>query len=437
MSDHSRSIVPIQTWCYNSPEISYEGYPIDVGLLAEALIYYDSVLVSVDNPLQFATLIEWFVKQKRYDDLLALVSDGTLQFYDYSFITSTVDNGKTLSIWNIQDQVQEKPNSFEQRYLYNPSVLSVLPDGRKPKQFYSAFRGKVIEAKASEFSTAIENARNDLNTPRRNALIVQAYVDELYRFKKLGHPPQIEAVVKLSESGSERKITWNISFDEISRLSGSNLNFHHGTPLTAGAVSNRFLWSAANLNCDLYLSKPMSVVVGDKLYESGFRALKTNSIIETLQKAVEFPSVRNLVNEAKLNLDDILLIRSKAIKFRAWLQTEGERDRDALIAYHNEVAKDSGFTRASRTMLNIFGILGGAAIGGIIENRIPGLPGTIIGATAVAGTEYLFDIARRIDQDWKPIVFGDWMKKRIEFLLDDLKDQEKFQQNNDSSHSAE
>ena len=117
MSDHSRSIVPIQAWCYSSPEMSYKGYSVDIGLLAEALIYYDTILVNVDNPPQFASLIEWFVKQGKYDDLLALVSDGTLQFYDYSFLTSAIDDGKTLSLWNIQDQVQEKPNTFEQRYL--------------------------------------------------------------------------------------------------------------------------------------------------------------------------------------------------------------------------------------------------------------------------------------------------------------------------------
>jgi hypothetical protein len=151
----------------------------------------------------------------------------------------------------------------------------------------------------------------------------------------------------------------------------------------------------------------MSVIVGDKLYESSFRALATNKIVDSLQRAVEFPDVRNLVNEAKINLDDILLIRSKAGKFRKWLQSEGERDRDALIAYHNEVAKESGFTKVSRTTLNLFGILGGATIGGIVENKVPGVPGVAIGALAVAGTEYLFDIAKRINQDWKPIVFGD------------------------------
>ena len=430
MSDHSQSIVPIETWSYSSPELRYQGYTVDIGLLAEALIYYDKVLVNVANPQQFALLIEWFVKQQKYDELLALVSDGILQFYDYSFITAAVDDGKALGLWNVEDLIQQKPNSFEQRYLYNDSVLSVLPHGRKPKHFYSVFRGKVIEAKASEFKVAIENARNDLANPHRNALLVQTYVDELYRFKKLGRPPRIEAIVKRSEDGLKNKITWNINFDELSKLSGTNLNFYNGTPITAEGISNRLLWSAANLNCDLYLGKPMSIVVGDKLYESGVRVLKTESVIEALQGAVEFPNVRELTNQAKLSLDDILRIRSKAGKFRKWLQSEGDRDRDALIAYHTEVAKASGFTKTVPKMLHLFGILGGAAIGYVVKNEVPGIPpgipGVVAGTATSVGTKYLFDLAKKINQDWKPIVFGDWMKDRIKLLLDDLEDKEGF-----------
>jgi hypothetical protein len=424
MSNHKQTLVPISTWCYSSPELGYKGYTIDIGLMAEALIYYENVFINITNQPQFAAFVEWFIKQGKYDKFLSLVSDGTIQFYDYSFHTAAVTKDGVMSIWNIVDSIEEKPNTFNQRFLYHKSVQAILPTGRKRKLFYAALRDRVIEVKASEFDISIENARRDAREPRRNALILQSFVDELYRFRGLGHPPQID--VKVVPSVNERiDVTWNINFDELTKLAGKELGFHAQTPLNANAISNRFIWSAASLNCDLYLPKPMSIVVGDKLYETGFRVLKNNSIIDTLQTSVEFPNVRNLVNEAKLELDDVLMIRKKARKFRRWLQTEGERDRDALIAYHNEVAKDSGFTKVSRAALNIFGIMGGAAIGSIIESQLPGLPGAAIGATAVAGTEYLFDVARKINQDWKPVVFGEWMKQRIEHLLGDLKDDSK------------
>jgi hypothetical protein len=422
MSNHQQTLVPISTWCYSSPELGYKGYTIDIGLMAEALIYYEKIFINITNQPQFATFIEWFIQQGKYNTFLSLVSDGTIQFYDYSFHTAAVTKDGVMSLWNIVDSIEEKPNTFNQRFLYHKSVQAVLP--KKRKQFYAALRDRVIEVKAPEFETSIENARKDARDPRRNALILQSFVDELYRFRSLGHPPQIDVMV-VPTINERIDVTWNVSFAELTKLAGEELRFHEQTPLNANAISNRLIWSAASLNCDLFLPKPMSIVVGDKLYETGLRILKNNSIIDTLQKSVEFPNVRNLVNESKLGLDDVLGIRKKAGKFRKWLQTEGDRDRDALIAYHNEVAKDSGYTKVGRAALNIFGIMGGALIGSFAETQFPGLPGAAIGATAAAGTEYLFDVARKFNQDWKPVVFGEWMKQRIEKLLDDSKDDSK------------
>jgi hypothetical protein len=34
------------------------------------------------------------------------------------------------------------------------------------------------------------------------------------------------------------------------------------------------------------------------------------------------------------------------------------------------------------------------------------------------GIQYVLDIGSRIGANWKPVVFGDWYKKRITELLD-------------------
>src|SRR5690606_25376929 len=122
------------------------------------------------------------------------------------------------------------------------------------------------------------------------------------------------------------------------QLLGPRLGFHLGMPLTALAICNRLIWSAAQLNLDLYLGSPMATLVGDKLYESQVKALKTENLIHQLNTEVEFPDIRRLVNQRKIGLDSILEIRKKSRKFREWLQQENDRDRNAIIAYHNEVA---------------------------------------------------------------------------------------------------
>jgi hypothetical protein len=390
------------------------GRAIDVGLFAESLIYYDCILVNPTNQPQFASLIEWLQKEDAFEDFIAMVGDGTIKIYDYAFATSAIEKDGVYSIWNLQDPIQARTDTFEQRFLYHTSVESVLPaKSRHRRKIYEAFRGNVIEAHAEDFSSPVENARSDYKDSRRNSLILQAFVDELYRLKRLGHPPEVQVRVTPEETGDRHSIAWGIDFSELRRISGIELNFNAGTPLTASAHSNRLLWSAAQQNCDLYLPRPMSALVGDKLYESVEEVAKAGRIVEELKDKVEFPDVRNLVNSGELSFADVMAIRGNAQKFRSWLQTESERDRDAIIAYHHEVAKESGYTRGGRMALNLFGILGGGASGAYLGTVLGGPVGGAVGGVAGSAVAYLAELTAKIGADWKPVVFGDWMRDRI------------------------
>jgi hypothetical protein len=419
MTDHSSAIVPIESWCYCSPEVKACGKSIDIGLFAEALIYYDRVLVNIGNQPQLAEFIRWFISQNRFEDFLSLVMDGTVTIYEYSFMTTAIHDKRTgnYSIWNIQDPVQKEPNTFEKRFLYHKTIEELLPKARHRKRLYDTLRGNVIEVKADEIGNTIENARKDYQNSGRNTLILQAFVDELYKFRKLGHPPDIIAQVTNDPEGSKHRITWNIDFSKISELAGKELNFHLGTPLTAGALSNRLLWSSAQVGCDLFLPQPMSVLVGDKLYESTERIAKAGTVIEELKAKVEFPNVRVLVNDEKLNLKEILKIRAKARKFRDWLQSESERDRDAIIAYHNETARELGLITAGRKALSIFGVIGSGAAGSLIGTAMAGPIGAAIGGAAGSATGYLADIVSKIGANWRPVIFGNWFRTRIEKFI--------------------
>ena len=173
------------------------------------------------------------------------------------------------------------------------------------------------------------------------------------------------------------------------------------------------------MGSDLYLPRPMSVLVGDKLYESTEKVSKSGDIIEELKEKVEFPDIRQLVNSGQLSLNDIIKIRKKSKKFRLWLQQENDRDRDAIIAYHNEVAHESGIIKAGRKALSIFGVIGGGATGSAIGATVAGPIGGTIGAAAGSSVGYLADVTSKIGADWKPIVFGDWLGDRIKKVVRD------------------
>ena len=97
---------------------------------------------------------------------------------------------------------------------------------------------------------------------------------------------------------------------------------------------------------------------------------------------------------------------------------ESGRDRDALIAYHHEVANEAGYTQLARKALKIFGVLGGAATGSVAGMAVAGPVGAPLGAVVGSGVSYLLDLAAKREAGWKPVVFGNWYKARIHRVLD-------------------
>jgi hypothetical protein len=414
MSDHSKVLVPLESWCYNSPEIRYSGKSIDIGLMAEALIYYDQILLNITNQPQLAEFINWFVAQKKYGDLISLFQDETIKLYDYSFATAAFLDAASNSytIMNIQATIQEQPNTFEQRFLYHQSLNGCFKNSTERKKLYKALRGKVIEIKANDFGASIENARQDYLDPRRNALLSQAVIDEMYPSLGLGTPPTI--IVNIETLPGANRTTYNIDFEYLKQMLGPNLNFHAGTPLTGIAHCNRLIWSAAQEKCDLYLGNPMGGLVGDKLFESHLKNTKVKETISELNEEVEFPNIRKLVNDGKIGLKEILEIRKKAKNFRVWLQAESDRDRNAIIAYHNETAKQLGISTLGRKSLRMFGILGLTLAETYLTYTYTDLPTALV--TGAAST-FLIDVASKMSEDWKPVVFGNWVRDRIEKVL--------------------
>lgn len=383
--------------------------------MAEALIYYDQVLINVATPPQLAEFISWFVLQNKYSDLLSLLSDETIKLYDYGFRTAAFldASNNTYIIMNEQDPLSATPGTFEQRFLYHPSLNSCFRNSREKIKLYKALRGKVIEAKANDFGPSIDNARADYLDLRRSTLLIQAFIDEIYPSLGLDAPPEIAAKLESLENG--HRTVYNINFEKISQMLGQNLNFHLGTPLTGIAHCNRLIWSAAQEKCDLYLGSPMANLVGDKLYESHLRHARLKENIGQLNQEVEFPSIRKLVNDGKLDLSEVLRIRKKAKKFRDWLQTESDRDRNAIIAYHNEVAKEAGIISMGRKTLRIFGTLCIPVATAIAAKTYP--EAALIVGSAGAGIKYLIDVASKIGENWKPVVFGNWVRNRIEKVM--------------------
>jgi hypothetical protein len=151
----------------------------------------------------------------------------------------------------------EKPNSFAERFLNFEGLRKCFSDSRQMNEFCKALDGRVIEVKAHEFGRAgIDNAWRDFLDPRRSALIVQEFVDELYRLKSLGHPPVVRAAINLSVDRKQmHHVTWNVDFIELAKMVGPKQEIGPTLPLSMAVVGNKHIWSASSQGCDLYLPR--------------------------------------------------------------------------------------------------------------------------------------------------------------------------------------
>jgi hypothetical protein len=423
MSDHTKAIVPIETWWYSSPELHERDVKVDMGLFAEALVYYDQLYVKIGNAQQLASFIEWFIKRGQHKILFSLINEDVIHFYHYAFLVIPFLYPGGLTLYHIDDPSMKEPNSFQRRILDSPEVVTAFSNLKLHAEFCKAMEGKIIEEKVEDFENTIHNANADYTNQPRNRLLLQSFLDEMYLIKGLGEAPSVQSKV-INTTDGRAIINWGLDMDGIAMQLGirgvegrtAAGQVLASVPLTCAGMSNDLLLSAMHHDVDLYLPSPLSIITGDKLYESSLEPMaKTQVVINELQNEVEFPDLRWEVNENNVDIETVIRIRKKAERFRKWLQGEAEKDRNAIIAYHNEAAKDLGFTRSTRKILRMFGVFGGPAGGAAAGALLTPDPvyGAVAGTLIGEGVKYLFEVGAKIGISWTPIVFGKWYKERI------------------------
>lgn len=467
MSNHKIALVPLATSQQQTPELFYKGTKADTGLFAESLIYYDTVYAHFDNGEQFASFISLLIQQGlTYQQLIELVEDETLKFFKTVSVHPYMGTGRSdiiTSFYAMEEDAIKLPDYFEKRFLdtdflrdsfsnlsyFNQSDFDKFCQVAKVNSL--TFDNQVIS------SGLVDNAYEDFLNVDRYKQIVNSILDKIYSINGLGKVPDFEVKIREMNPQNMNEISKNLNSTVVGRNledgeyriyevdckipvkglkdADTFINMFRTLPLSIAGVANLYVRSAGKLKCDLFLPNPISQIIGNKLYEISDleiskRDIKTQNVIEDLKIEVEFPNLHSLVNKGEIDFAKVLEIRKKGKRFREWLQSEAERDRNAFWAYHNEVARETGLTKNVRRTLNLFGFVTSSTLGGVVGHSLSNNPlGTTLGVTAgiVANevikqtarkvSEKLFDYGANIGKDWKPVCFGNWYNEEITRLL--------------------
>ncbi len=410
----SSVLVPLEAWAYSSPFVRRSGFHVDLGLLADALIYYDHVYIVFSTPEQLAEVLRWFQDSSVLDTFLGMLADDVVTVYRYDFFTGATWANDSWSIWNLQGPRDLDPiDELDRLVLERPQVRNALGSKARIRSFRRAVHDHAVIVESDRFGSAIEESRKDMLDTEPVARAVQALYDEVYRHLRVGEPPEVHVTAVKNGNG---KVMLNLGVDltKLANMLGPRVDLRDSSMIAGFGQVNHLLLSASDLRADLMLPNPLATMASAKLNQGFEHADKLRRIVSELVLRVDFPDVRNLVRSGRLDARTVLKLRSKAGRFRAWLQDEASMDADAVLAYHGEMARESRVSGGTR-LLHLFGTIGGSVLAGTIGAAVGSGPvGGAAGGLAGGATQYLVEILQGLNREWRPAVFGDWARAFIQ-----------------------
>jgi hypothetical protein len=373
------------------------GAPIDLGALAECLVFYAKVRIIVD-PESFKYLLRCCGPE----ELLELFQMGTLEieFYENQTAVATLQTShgplhefKTFTSPEIRyERVARK---FFDEWAG--------PSGRGANRLFNRFH-RLVER--SSFSLEIlGQAQSDIldanYVPRavRGVLSVLApeySVPDDFRF-------EIQPVLK----GGSYLIRTNLDFAAVNRVFATHTNPNTATISEAYLLvhllnSRRDLTVGSKMQSDFSLAPEMAAAVTSKLASIVAAANNGIEVAGLFQDEItdNVPRIRDIVNSGNRNFTEVVRLVERASKFKEWLKKQGPSDDIELRrAYIRDVSHVDWADSVPGKSLR-FLVMSGA---GVAVSFLTGTAAGLIGGIALNAADYF--LVDKIMKGWKPNQF--------------------------------
>ena len=406
-------LVPIETGFGNAPDLMKRGIVADIGAVAEALIYYDTVIINVAHSEHFHELFEWFKISDSPQSLLNMMKSGEVFFHHYNFSVNPIyipQEGRYL-FYNVDEPKGDRLQLFRHRVV--KSISRYFNTYRKRKAFFDSLDDSVITVEADTFGSAVKDSHKYIADEGNFIFLLRCIFNSLKNAKFIENIPDIHLVSK-SVSNGRIKMEVSIDLRQYSKIIGKEFNFGEHTPFAMVTSTNRLIWSAAMQHSDLYLNNPTFEFLYERMHSAVKHFGDTKLSLRKLNMEVDFPDIRGEVNRGIITAKDVLKIREKSQEFREWLHKQTELDRDLLSSYHNTILEKSGLSGSMKKILKcaLFVVINAAGVA--VGDTIGGAKGTAYGIGISAMSPFLNEIYNHLLKGWSPKIFTADMKRIIQ-----------------------
>lgn len=366
---------------------SLTGDPIDLGFLAECLLFYKKVRV-----IASAGIFPYLVRCCGPDELLELFEMGVLEIEYFDNMTGVATVQSNIG------PLHELKVLHTQSMRY-PQVSRKLFDelaGASGKGANKMFRSFERFVERSVYTTdMLQESHADVV----DSAYVQVAVGSLLPLlaPKYSVPQPFLFRVGPVLKGGTYKVTSNIDFAEVNRSIGVDAAVSEASLLGHVADTRRDLIVGSRLQSEFAVAPEHALVASHKFAEILSAAGRSTKMAEMFQENVvdDVPSIREVVNSGKKNFRDVASLVRQAEKFKDWLQRQGSTE-DLRDSYCKEVAHlDWADKLPPKSLRFLIMTAAGLAVGAVTSPVV----GAVATTALSAGDAFLLD---KLLKGWKP-----------------------------------
>lgn len=381
-----------QTITFRDQNMQIGSNPIDIGMLLECMLFYETT-----NVVATPAILKQLLFDIGIDNLTELTEEGILKIiYTESFAGIKTENESNLE-------------------FHAPVIFSSLQH-----TFQDVIRKNCIEltGKEGKGRRAARRLEQHVEVIHHDDIVAQgakeALLDQSYLKKAI--PITIKRLLTLSEIPTDIEfqtedtpkgiiVRSNIDYIKINQI------YHQFVSPTHSSITPAFIFSNLfDVECDLYFSSNLlseiatSPLRSDLILERlGYlvnRSQKSKGAISRFNEFVlnDTKTVREAINAKKVDINEMVEIIKKSRKFKDWLKKQSPT-ADLLKEYYKATTTDSFIDRLPGKTTRWFIFTG---IGMAADAIATGGVGTAVGLTFSALDGFLLD---KIIKGWKPSQF--------------------------------
>ncbi len=367
--------------------------PLDISLLVEALIFYQSVTVIADK-----SILKQLIDQFGYDCLIELLENKFLNII-------YLDNGLGIQTTN-----RDTNNERHSPIIYRLPKLSLYSAAHE--LFISAVgktgKGRRVANRFMRSTDTISMQKElveDIRVDFSDTDYVQKSVKHIINHLTPEYPDSKEIIFQPESDGKELLVHTNIDFDLLNRI------YHSKIPASISSMSPALLLSHLfNVRSDIHFSslyeaeiatdQISSLVLNFKYIELLERRKLSDDAIKLFQDFVfeDSKTVGSAFVNGNRKCSDLIKLLENSNKFKEWLKDK-EPDAKLLKEYFKAVTAKSWVDKlpAKGTRWSIF-----TGIGLGVDMMGAGGLGTAAGMAVSATDSFLLD---KFIKGWKPNQF--------------------------------